>query len=290
MIKILALDLDGTLLGPGGIVSDENRAAIRRAEDLGVLVTIATGRRFRDAEPVGVGLGLNAPLISHNGALLKYAGTLETVYGSLHTAETSKEIIRVGKEFGGDALVSADPLGRGTLYYDRVSAANLPLQKYLAWSRTVHGPEADEAVHQVDDLVSILPDHQIIHISFSGSCASMYDMQRVLEEELAGTVTILATIYPQRDFTLIDILPPDASKGAGLQRLADFNNIDREEVMAIGDNYNDIEMLEFAGTPVLMGNADPELIARPDVYTTLTNEENGVAAAIERFILGENER
>src|SRR5215204_696186 len=129
MIKLLALDLDGTTLNSRGEVTAENKAAIRAAEDAGVLVTIATGRRFRDAQPVGIELGLNAPLITHNGALLKYAGSRETVECSLLSTETSFEVIRVGKGLGGDALVSTDPVGDGTLLYDRVSSDNLPLQK-----------------------------------------------------------------------------------------------------------------------------------------------------------------
>ena len=85
MIKLLALDLDGTLLNSRGEIPDKNREAIRAAEHAGVLVTIATGRRFRDARPVGLDLGLNAPLITHNGARLKYADTLRTVHADLIT-------------------------------------------------------------------------------------------------------------------------------------------------------------------------------------------------------------
>src|SRR5215470_14864232 len=104
MIKLLALDLDGTLLNSQGQISDQNREAIKEAERGGVLVTIATGRRFRDARPVGLELELNAPLVTHNGALLKFAESLETVAYSLIGRDTSLEILRVGKDFGGDAL------------------------------------------------------------------------------------------------------------------------------------------------------------------------------------------
>ncbi|MEP6704309.1 MAG: HAD-IIB family hydrolase, partial [Acidobacteriota bacterium] len=104
MIKLLALDLDGTLLNSHGAIPEANRNAIRAAEDAGVLVTIATGRRFRDGRPVGLDLGLNAPLITHNGALLKYADSLETVASSLLATETALEIVKVGNAFGGDAL------------------------------------------------------------------------------------------------------------------------------------------------------------------------------------------
>jgi len=285
MIKLLALDLDGTLLDSRGKVPDANREAIRAAEDAGVLVTIATGRRFRDARPVGLDLELNAPLVTHNGALLKYAVSLETVAACLIDLETTREIVRVGKEFGGNALVSADPHGKGSMLYDRVSEDNIPLQKYLAWAKYLHGDEAETAVIHVADLHDALPDHEVIHISFSGPCEPMARMQAFLEGELDKTVTILPTIYPHLDFTLIDILTPGATKGTGVERLAEINGLTAENVMVIGDNFNDLDMLEFAGTPVVMGNAAAGLLERAEFYKTDTNNENGVAAAIERFIL-----
>src|SRR5688500_41142 len=121
MIKLLALDLDGTLLNSRGKISETNKQAIRKAEEKGVLVTIATGRRFRDARPVALEIEFNAPIITHNGALLKYAESLETVAFSILENETVSEILRVGREFGGDALLSADPHGKGVLLYETVS-------------------------------------------------------------------------------------------------------------------------------------------------------------------------
>ena len=288
MIKLLALDLDGTLLNSRGQVPAANREAIRAAEDAGVLVTIATGRRFRDGRPVGIELELNAPLVTHNGALLKYAGSLETVASSLLATETATEIVRVGKEFGGDALVSADPHGKGTLLYDRVSDDNIPLQRYIRWAHSLHGrEEAEEAIMHVEDLADVLDEHEVIHISFSGSCGRMNEMLDLLKTELGDTVTVLPTVYPRLDFTLIDILPPDASKGKGVEKLALLNDLAPANVMAIGDNFNDVEMLEFAGTGVVMGNADARLLERGEFYTTVSNDENGVAAAIKRHILRE---
>jgi 5-amino-6-(5-phospho-D-ribitylamino)uracil phosphatase len=284
-IKLLALDLDGTLLNSRGKISETNRKAIRKAEEKGVLVTFATGRRFRDARPVALEIGFNAPLVTHNGALLKFADSLRTVAYSLLENATVREILRVGKNFGGDALVSADPHGQGTLLYDRVSAENIPLQKYIRWAETLHGNEAEEAVLHVENLENVVDDTEVVHISFSGACEPMSEMQRVLEDELKNTANILATIYPRLDFTLIDILPPDASKGIGVEKLAALHGFSRENVMVIGDNFNDLEMLEYAGTSVVMGNADPSLLEREEFYTTLSNDENGVALAIERFIL-----
>ena len=285
MIKLLALDLDGTLLNSRGKIPEANRRAIEKAEEIGVLVTIATGRRFRDALPVGLELNLNAPIICHNGALLKYAETLENVAVSIIPHETLYEILRVGNEFGADAMMSCDPHGKGILYYDRVSKENLPLQSYIKWSKTLHGTDAEEAIMHVPKLEDILEANETVHVSFSGKCAPMLKLQKVLETELQTTANILATRYPQLDFTLLDILPSDASKGIGVEKLALLNKLSPENVMVIGDNFNDLEMLEYAGTPVVMGNASPELLENEKFETTLSNDENGVALAIERFIL-----
>ena len=184
MIKLLALDLDGTLLNSKGKIPEANLNAIRKAEELGVLVTIATGRRFRDARPVALEAKLNAPIISHNGALLKFAESLETVDFSLINLETSLEILRVGREFGGDALVSTNPHTKGTLLYDTISADNIPLQKYIAWSKTFHGDEAEEAVHHVQNLAEILSETEVIHISYSGKCAAMSEIQTIIARRI----------------------------------------------------------------------------------------------------------
>ncbi len=285
MIKLLALDLDGTLLNSRGKVPEANREAIREAEAKGVLVTIATGRRFRDARPIGLELGLNAPMITHNGALLKYAESLKTVSASLVENATVREVLRVGREFGADALLSCDPHSKGTMFYDTVSDDNIPLQKYILWAQTFHGDEAEDAVHHVESLEDILDETETVHVSFSGTLEPMAHLEMVLRDELKDTVTILTTVYPKLNFTLVDILPPNASKGTGLGKLAVIEGLTAENVMVCGDNFNDVEMLEYAGTPVVMGNASPELLEREEFETTLSNDENGVALAIERFIL-----
>jgi Cof subfamily protein (haloacid dehalogenase superfamily) len=285
MIKLLALDLDGTLLGSDGLITARNRKAIVAAENSGVLVTIATGRRFRDARPVALDLQLNAPVICHNGALVKYADTLETVSASILSPVTIRQILETGLLFGADAMLSCDPGGKGILFYEHVSDVNIPLRKYLEWSAGLHGSEAGNAVVKVPSLAAVAEIAKTVHTTFSGPCALMTELQAALKEKLADTATILATAYPARNFTIVDVLPPDASKGIGLRKLADLHGIEARDVMAMGDNFNDLEMLEFAGTPVVMGNADSSVINRDGFAVTAPNDEDGVALAIEKFIL-----
>ena len=193
-IKLLTLDLDGTLLTTKGEVSERNLEAIQLAEKKGVFVTIATGRRFRDALPVAVTLKLNAPIITHNGTLIKHAETLETMSVLLIETPTVLEILRVGREFGADAMLSAEPQGKGVLLYDTLSEDNIPLQKYIVWAKRLHGAEAEESVKHVASLNEIAGELETIHISFSGHCAPMANLQSVLEKELGDTVKILTTV------------------------------------------------------------------------------------------------
>jgi hydroxymethylpyrimidine pyrophosphatase-like HAD family hydrolase len=250
-------------------------------------VTIATGRRFRDALPVAYQLNLNAPVICHNGAFNQICRFARNRCRSpCSKIKTVREILRVGKEFGGDAVLSADPNSKGVLLYDTVSDENVPLQKYIA-GRSVCTARSRRSRSSRRNLEAVCDDFETVHVSFSGACAPMAHLEMILRDKLNSSVMILTTVYSKLDFTLIDVLPPDASKGIGVEKLALINSISAENVMAIGDNFNDLEMLEYAGTSVVMGNALPELLEREDFFQTLSNDENGVALAIEKFILGD---
>jgi Cof subfamily protein (haloacid dehalogenase superfamily) len=283
-IRLIALDLDGTLLDSRGEVTGRNREAIAAARRRGVAVALVTGRRFRDARPLALELGLDVPVIAHNGALTKHARTLETVAAILMPVAAALAVIRVGRARGADALVSDDPVGGGLLVYDHISEGNTALAKYIAWSRRVVGEDAAQSIRRVSSLEDYL-DHDPLHVAFSGGCAAMERLAEEMRRELGRDVKLLLTLYPKADFALLDVLHPEASKGAGLAAVAAEQGVGREEVMAVGDNFNDLEMLEYAGTGVLMGNAAPLLRERGHFHTTASNDEDGVAAAIERFVL-----
>jgi Cof subfamily protein (haloacid dehalogenase superfamily) len=288
-IRLLALDLDGTLLNSRGELSERNRDAIQAARAAGVRVAVVTGRRFRDARPLALDLGLDVPVISHNGALTKHARSLETVNATLLPLPAAREVLRVGRETGSDTMVSDDPDGKGVLLYDCISENNHALAKYIAWSRRIHGDETDDAVRQVPSLEEYL-DHPPVHISFSGRCEAMKVFRALLEKEIGDAIRVLSTEYLRQDFTLLDVLNPLASKGIGVAAAAGEYGFSPHEVMAVGDNYNDLEMLHFAGTGVLMGNADPSLREHGEFHTTASNDDDGVAVAIEQFILADDVR
>jgi len=286
-IRLIALDLDGTLLNSRGELSARNREAVARARERGARVALVTGRRFRDARPLALELGLDVPVIAHNGALTKHARTLETVAARLMPAEAALRVVRLGRAHGADALVSDDHVGAGLLVYDHVSEGNTALAKYIAWSRRVVGEEAARSIRRVESLEEYL-DHDPLHVAFSGGCAAMERLAGEMRRELGGSVKLLLTLYPKPDFALLDVLHPEASKGAGLAAVAEEYGLTAAEVLAVGDNHNDLEMIEYAGTGVLMGNAEPALDPRGRFHRTASNDEDGVALAIERFVLESN--
>ena len=284
-ISLLALDLDGTLLDASGIISERNRIAIDHARRQGVHVALVTGRRFRDSRPVALELGLDVPLISHNGALTKHAATLQTVSVLPLPLDAAREALQIGRRADADALLSDDYEGLGVLVYDHIRGGNTAAHKYISWASRIHGDkEGVNAVQQVASLENYL-DHDPIHLSFSGGCAEMDQLEETLKSELGATVKVMGTKYLEQDFTLLDIVNNAASKGAGVAAAAAELGVMREEIMAIGDNFNDLEMLLFAGTGVVMANAPLSLREIGGLHPTASNRDDGVALAIEKFIL-----
>jgi Cof subfamily protein (haloacid dehalogenase superfamily) len=286
-IQLLALDLDGTLLNSRGKLSERNRTAVERARAFGVRVAIVTGRRFRDARPIALQLGLDVPVIAHNGALTKHARTLETVAVLPLPLEAARNSLRIGRAEGADALVSDDHEGLGMLVYDHLSGDNPAATLYVAWSRQIHGDDGGDGVRQVPSLEEYL-NHEPVHIAFSGGCAKMKLLEAILRRELGTSIKIFLTTYAEKDFSLLDIVHPQVSKGVGVAAAAAELGISREEVMAVGDNLNDLEMLRYAGTGVVMKNAEPTLHEIEGLHQTGANDEDGVAQAIERFVFGES--
>ncbi len=273
-IKLLALDIDGTLLTPEGELTTRNRVAIERARQSGVTVVLVTGRRFGSARALMLEKQLDLPLVSHNGALTKDIETLRTLDYHPLDQETACQIVHFGRRYGVDQLCCDDPHGHGKLIIEGISETNLALRRYLDRYR--------EAVVEVDDLLAYL-DHSPIQLMFSGPCDPMDHFADRLAEQLGDRIQLFKTRYRAANLTILDALSPTASKGGSLAAIARQKGIDRSEVMAVGDNHNDLTMLRFAGTGVVMANAEEEL-RRMEFPVTASNEEDGVAVAIEKYI------
>lgn len=274
-IKLLALDIDGTLLTPRGELTPRNSAAINQVRQLGVQVTLVTGRRFNSARELVQRLELDVPLVSHNGALTKNIETLETLDYHPLDAEIARAIICIGRECEVDMICCDDPDGLGKMVMEGVSEDNKSLHRYLEKYR--------DSVVEVADLLEYV-DHPPIQMMFSGRCDPMEEFAESLKAVMGERIQLFKTRYRSVDLTILDALSVTASKGASLAMIAQKHGVAREEIMAVGDNHNDLTMLRYAGLGVVMANAEDEL-KRMGFERTSSNEEDGVAEAIERFIL-----
>ncbi|MEO8077827.1 MAG: Cof-type HAD-IIB family hydrolase [Acidobacteriota bacterium] len=273
MIRLLALDLDGTILDSHGQVPEANRAAIARAIDAGVEVALATGRRYDFALPIVARLPGPLTLILSNGAIVKTREG-ETLMRHLLPREIARDVIRRVPQHRLDTSVVFDRPREGQVVFEVLEWDHPRKGAFLVSNRPF--------VSEVAPLVDCLTEDPI-QVTFSGGCAEM----RVLFDELGSgeaEFTVALTEYARRDFSLVDVVKAGCSKGTALREWAGRRGIPRESVMAMGDNLNDLQMLEFAGTPVLMGNALAELKARGWPVTG-SNDQAGVAQAIETFIL-----
>jgi Cof subfamily protein (haloacid dehalogenase superfamily) len=273
-IRLLAVDIDGTLLNPEFHISPADLAAMQRAHTEGVEVMLVTGRRHAFAMPIAQQLGFDFWLISSNGAVTRSMKG-ETFHRDLLPAAACRELCRAMFEFRGNTVLTFDTEAKGAIVLERLDDLNASIQRWLEKNL--------QFIDFIDPIENSLT-RDPVQAMFCGTIPRMREALATLQAcGLRDQITILRTEYPPRDLLMIDILTRDCSKGHAVARWAEYRGIKREQVMAIGDNYNDIEMLAYAGIPFLMGNASHEMRAH-GWPVTLSNGQNGVAAAIEQAL------
>ena len=276
-IRLLATDIDGTLLNPQFQISAGDLAALRRAHDAGIEIVLVTGRRHTFALPIAKQLGFDLWLISSNGAVTRSLGG-ERFHRDLMPAETCRRLCGAMQEFRGNTVLTFDTEGKGAIVLERLDELGESIRRWLEKNM-----EYIEYVVPIERALTTDP----VQAMFCGTMARMSNALKALEQAgMNGLVTVLRTEYPARDLSMIDVLNAGCSKGHALERWAAYRGYGREQVMAVGDNHNDVEMLEFAGYPVIMGNACAELRDRGWTVTR-GNDDCGVAAAVE-VALGES--
>jgi len=270
-IRLLATDIDGTLLNPQFQISEGDLAALRRAHAAGIEIVLVTGRRHTFALPIAKQLGFDLWLISSNGAVTRSLSG-ETFHRDLMPAEVCRQLCGAMQEFRGNTVLTFDRETKGAIVLERLDELGASIRRWLEKNM-----EFIEFVVPIEKALVTDP----VQAMFCGTVARMNVALQVLQRSgMDGRVTILRTEYPERDLSMIDVLNAECSKGHALERWASHRGLRREEVMAVGDNHNDVEMLEFAGHPVIMGNACEELRAR-GWRITGGNHECGLAAALE---------
>ena len=273
-IRLIAADIDGTLLNPEFHISDIDLAALRRAHAAGIEIVLVTGRRHTFALPIAKMLGLDIWIISSNGAITRsLAG--ETFHRDMLPLDTCRNLVLNMREFRCNTVLTFDIEEKGAIVIESMDELGASIQRWL-----------EKNLNYIDFVIpienSLVTDP--VQAMFCGTIARMAKVLAAIDR-LGLDVTVLRTEYPVRDLSIVDVLNGGCSKGHALERWAAHRRIPREEVMAIGDNYNDIEMLAFAGYPFIMGNASEELRGR-GWNLTLGNDQNGVAAAIEQVLDG----
>jgi Cof subfamily protein (haloacid dehalogenase superfamily) len=273
-LRLIAIEIDGTLLNPEFQISETDLATLRRAHAQGIEVIVVTGRRHTFALPIVKQLGFDLWLISSNGAVTRsLAG--ETFHRDLLPEQTCRDLVHVMQEFRGQTVLTFDSNGPGTIVIERLDQLEGSIQRWLEKNM-----QYIQFVVPIENALTTDPVQAMF-------CGPVADMQRVLQilESCGLPITVLRTEYPGRDLSIVDVLNAGCSKGHALERWANYRRITPEQVMAIGDNYNDIEMLAFAGHPFIMGNASEELRSR-GWKLTRSNAESGVTAAIEYVLNG----
>jgi Cof subfamily protein (haloacid dehalogenase superfamily) len=275
MIRFIALDIDGTLLDSRWQVPEVNSDAIRRATDAGIEVALVTGRRFDFARPVIEQIAAPLTMIVSGGALVKTRDG-ETLVRHLLPVEVARAVVEGTRDFRDATAVVFDRPRAAQVVHERLDIRDAHRRSYFQRNR--------DYITEVVPLEAALTEDPI-QVMYSGGVQRMRDLTaRVRALEAAPLVAIAVTEYESRDFSLVDVNRAGCTKGATLAAWVARKGLTRDEVMAVGDNFNDREMLEFAGVPVVMGNAVAELRAL-GWPITLDNDAGGVAAAIDRYAL-----
>ncbi len=264
-IKLVAIDLDDTLLRDDFTISPRTLAAVRAVRESGVKITLATGRMPGSARPYAEQLALDVPVINYHGAMIQHALSREIIFRRVIPVNLAEELVGF--------------LQKKQLYvqiYLRDQVFTRELNKYSDLYKRIAKVRIEQR-----DLLQLLQEEpegveKILVINEEHAISKLAD---ILGQRYGRKIHLTKSKPIFLEFTEITV-----NKGAALASLAESYGFAREEVMAIGDSFNDLEMIEYAGLGVAMGNAASEVRAKAYVITG-NNKEDGVAQALERYVL-----
>lgn len=276
-VRLIALDIDGTLLNSRWEVSEANREAIAEATRRGMEVALVTGRRYDFALPVVRQVETPVTMIVSNGAMVR-SNDGTTHLRHLLARDTARRVLEATRAWrDGTAVVFDRPL------------TNQVMLETIDWNDATRGGyyrRNREFLGEARPLESCLNEDPI-QVMYTGPVAPMRAAEELLRGvPFAAEFTLAVTVYEDKDFAMIDVIHPRVTKGSTLAEWAGLRGIAPEEILAIGDNHNDLEMLSLAGIAVVMENGVAELKER-GWHVTGSNDNDGVARAIEQFALRE---
>ncbi|MBI9011733.1 MAG: HAD family phosphatase [Clostridiales bacterium] len=262
MYKLLALDIDGTLLDSEGHVSESTLEAIKRVQNKGVLVTISTGRPIQGVYKYIKMLDLKAPIITYNGAMIIDSEKDKVIYEQKLDRKDAKQIIDLGRVYDTTMVIWSN----NKLYVNR-------LDDHVIAYQTLSG-EAPIVINNYEEVYN----QGITKIIWINEPDKLIQYQDEIKSVANESVTY-CTSKPH----YLEFFDHKVSKAKALAFIGRHCNIKKEEMMAIGDGNNDIEMIEYVGMGVAMGNATP-LVKSVANYITSSNNNDGIFKALEKLI------
>lgn len=276
-IRLIALDIDGTLLDDRSRLPEANRKAITEASARGIEIALVTGRRYDFAMPIARQIPCPLTMIVNNGAMVKSSDGATHMVRQI-SCDLARRVIEATPQFRDEASICFDRPRDNQLIFERIDWDDPLRRGYFERNR--------EFIAEVSPILDCLTEDPI-QIMFTGSVSRMREVEAVLTQlPFSPEFSLAMTFYESRDFGMVDVIFPGCSKGSTLAAWVQHRGLSRQDVMAIGDNLNDTEMLEYAGVPIVMGNSVPELKLL-GWHETLTNDQGGVAVAIEAYALGD---
>jgi len=276
MIRLLAIDIDGTLLDSRGQIPQAHRDAVVEAAGRGIDIALATGRSFHFSRPIADALSVPLTLIVNNGAVVKdRAGATE--WRHLLSRDAAHAVLAGTRAYEDSVAIVFDRPGERQVMFERMDWTHPNRRGYYEKNKAFIA----EAPAPLAEMLTEDP----VQVMFNGHVEPMRALVAALRAlPIAGQFSVAVTEYAQRDFSLVDVNGAGCSKGSTLARWAASRGWARDEVMAVGDNLNDVEMLDFAGTAVVMANATGALKTR-GYHVTGSNDEGGLATAIRQHAL-----
>lgn len=271
--KLVVVDMDGTLLNSSKRVSEENKNVLAELQNLGVIVAIATGRIYTTLKTHVKDLKIDAPVIACNGAVIRDINHAQTIFADPISMENCRRILAVCKEYKVDCYMYSED----TIYARRLEKL---VGSFYDSSKTAK--EEDKIkIEMMKSMEDVLDKGKAIYkfVIFSEDGRLVEKTKKKLKETLD-----LEICKSSADF--LDVMNKGVCKGFGIKKLAESLGIEREAIIAAGDNENDISMIRFAGLGIAMGNGVEEIKAAAD-FITDTNDNDGLAKALRKFVLNQ---
>jgi Cof subfamily protein (haloacid dehalogenase superfamily) len=273
--RLLALDIDGTLLDPYGALTDAARAAVASAQRAGLLVVLCTGRRFRTALSVARDLGLTGPIVVNNGAVVKDVVSGRTLHHRYLPAEVLPEVLALARSVG-PPLVYLDAYPDATDFLTERSEHIHAFQREYLRDHGAH-------CRVVEDL-GAAPLGAVIMASLMADAATLAALRERARRALGARVHTHVIQNKNYQGEILEFLSPESGKWAALERVARDAGVETHAIAAVGDDVSDLEMLTRAGFGVAMGNA-VESCRSAAAFVARSNAEGGIVEAIERVLL-----